>query len=585
MLSGIIGTAGTAVNTAGSNLSIDSDASFAATSGTNIAIGTEAMGGGSLGDCDNNIAVGTTALTNLTTGDYNIAIGSSACEALKSNNANIGIGYKALTSIDSGEHYNIAIGHEAMKNVDDADADYNIAIGFQALEGGGDTKAHNIAIGVLALDSSASAVSNVIAIGSEVMRGDMTGGAANNTVGIGYLALNALTTGAGNVAVGMSAGKAITSGSSNTFVGAYCGDDLQTSNQNTAMGYAALGAVAGGNNTAMGYGAGQGNTGADNTFLGYQAGDVNTGSYNVVVGSGALGGATSVDKTVAIGNQALFSANDDSANGTVAIGWAAGYYSVPTGTAATAGNTIIGYSAGTDTGTDTGLTTGIQTTVVGHQALGSNGGANITGNDNTVMGYRAGYEINSSAHSNTFIGSQAGNTTTTGTENTIVGYNCEAQDGTATNQVVIGNNVTGTADNAVHIGNDSNHLYTAFSSDSWSATSDIRQKKNIKDDTLGLEFIKSLKTKTYSHKSPSEFPKEWRAYNPDDKEPMDGNKVFHSLIAQEVKQSLDDINCTTFDGWSVDSDGRQRISRTSFITPLIKAVQELSQQIEDLKKG
>ena len=92
-----------------------------------------------------------------------------------------------------------------------------------------------------------------------------------------------------------------------------------------------------------------------------------------------------------------------------------------------------------------------------------------------------------------------------------------------------------------------------------------------------------MRTTTYNHKSPSEFPKEWKSYNPDDKEPMDGDKVFHSLIAQEVKQSLDDIGCETFGGWSVDPDGRQRVSRTSFVTPLIKAVQELSAKVEELE--
>ena len=93
-----------------------------------------------------------------------------------------------------------------------------------------------------------------------------------------------------------------------------------------------------------------------------------------------------------------------------------------------------------------------------------------------------------------------------------------------------------------------------------------------------------MRTTTYSHKSPSEFPEEWKAYNPDKTEPMDGDKVFHSLIAQEVKQSLDDIGCETFGGWSVDPDGRQRVSRTSFITPLIKAVQELSAEVKSLKQ-
>ena len=39
MLSGIIGTAGSAVDTSGSNLGIDTDAIFASNTGFNIAIG------------------------------------------------------------------------------------------------------------------------------------------------------------------------------------------------------------------------------------------------------------------------------------------------------------------------------------------------------------------------------------------------------------------------------------------------------------------------------------------------------------------------------------------------------------------
>ena len=88
---------------------------------------------------------------------------------------------------------------------------------------------------------------------------------------------------------------------------------------------------------------------------------------------------------------------------------------------------------------------------------------------------------------------------------------------------------------------------------------------------------------TYKHKSPSEFPKEWTAYNPNDKKPMGGDKTIHGLIAQEVKEALDKQNIDTFAGWSVGDDGRQRISAEKMVFPLIKAVQELSQQIEDLK--
>jgi len=39
----------------------------------------------------------------------------------------------------------------------------------------------------------------------------------------------------------------------------------------------------------------------------------------------------------------------------------------------------------------------------------------------------------------------------------------------------------------------------------------------------------------------------------------------------------------SFGGWSVGDDGRQRVSREMFITPLIKSVQELSEENKQLK--
>ena len=111
----------------------------------------------------------------------------------------------------------------------------------------------------------------------------------------------------------------------------------------------------------------------------------------------------------------------------------------------------------------------------------------------------------------------------------------------------------------------------------------MRQKTAIENDNLGLGFINKLRTVTYKHKSPSEFPKEWTAYNADDKEPMGGDKIIHGMIAQEVKAALDESNADTFGGWSVGDDGRQRISLEKMVLPLIKAVQELSAEVEKLK--
>jgi hypothetical protein len=59
--------------------------------------------------------------------------------------------------------------------------------------------------------------------------------------------------------------------------------------------------------------------------------------------------------------------------------------------------------------------------------------------------------------------------------------------------------------------------------------------------------------------------------------------VIHGFVAQEVKAALDAEGCTTFNGWDQGSDGIQAISREMFISPLVKAVQELAAQVEALQ--
>ena len=86
----------------------------------------------------------------------------------------------------------------------------------------------------------------------------------------------------------------------------------------------------------------------------------------------------------------------------------------------------------------------------------------------------------------------------------------------------------------------------------------------------------------FTFKAPSEYPKEWTSYDKDKTEPRN-NEVQHGLLAQDVKQALDNANVDTFSGWSEDPDGCQRIGESAFVIPLIKAVQELSAQVEELK--
>ena len=61
---------------------------------------------------------------------------------------------------------------------------------------------------------------------------------------------------------------------------------------------------------------------------------------------------------------------------------------------------------------------------------------------------------------------------------------------------------------------------------------------------------------------------------------------MHGFIAQEVKETLDKYGVAdSLEVWAEnEKTGEQRVHEGKLIVPLIKAVQELSQQVEDLKK-
>jgi ribosomal protein S15P/S13E len=147
--------------------------------------------------------------------------------------------------------------------------------------------------------------------------------------------------------------------------------------------------------------------------------------------------------------------------------------------------------------------------------------------------------------------------------------------------MTLGYNVTNTTDNSVFIGAGGNFISNTFTSNAtWSHSSDGRLKENVNDDTLGLSFINDLRPVTYNWKKQKDVDENLR-----DSFEKDTENLQHGMIAQDVKAALDKAGVDTFAGWSVDSNkGIEQISEEMFVFPLIKAVQELSKEIEELKK-
>jgi hypothetical protein len=585
-----------------------------ATGSFNTFLGSEAGKGGTTSapysSGTHNTALGRQALGGFTTGGSNTAIGSQAGNSIKTGTENVFLGANAGYNATGSMSYGVAIGSHAGYQNNNGSVVY---IGrYAGYAGSGAIGGGNIGIGYQALftnrSSDETGMKWNIAIGRAAMSNTTdTLGAAHSNVAIGYTALKNIESGSRNIAIGGyqgggdgGTGEFLKNGDDNTFVGAKAGQGIDSgnihsdknvfigslagNNQNgvdgnvgvgrkallyargnysVAVGYEAGDHATGSYNTFVGGYAGQGGTtsapfssGENNVAVGYQALDgFTTGGTNVAIGSSALGALTTAVENVAIGHEALDSATTNGYNTVIGFNAGKGASNVNY-----TYNVLIGRNAGKKSSGDGGDS--IYNVGVGNDVL-----TGLNGGDKNVA-----------------IGRSAGSSITTGTNNVLLGYDTEPSAVGGVDQIVIGPSLVGTANQRVHIGDDTSHIYNDFNSNAtWTHSSDKRQKKDIEKDTLGLDFINDIEPVTYKHKSPSEFPKEWTSYDVDNTEPMGGDKTIHGLIAQNVKEALDKQGVDTFGGWDKGPDGRQNVSFEAFVLPLINSVKELSSENKELK--
>mgnify|MGYP001199178067 CR=1 FL=1 len=64
---------------------------------------------------------------------------------------------------------------------------------------------------------------------------------------------------------------------------------------------------------------------------------------------------------------------------------------------------------------------------------------------------------------------------------------------------------------------------------------------------------------------------------------MRSDITLHGFIAQEVKAALDTAGVDNHGCWTKENNGIQGVSIEAMVTPLVKAVQELSAKVESLE--
>jgi hypothetical protein len=350
----------------------------------------------------------------------------------------------------------------------------------------------------------------------------------------------------GSVYFGLHSGNSNPSGWENIGIGNNCLVQNTSGYYNVALGTEALTAnTTGSNNIALGNEALKRNTtGVFNVAIGSEAMWYNTtGTFNVVVGGGALESGTTGYYNTAIGAGALSYAN---ANYNTAVGYNSSYENT-SGNA----NTTMGFYA----------------------ALW-----NTVGSGNSNIGYKAAY--NSTGSSNTSLGIYALYTNAAGGSNTALGSYSDVSSASLSNSTAIGYAAVVNASNKVRVGNTS--ITSIGGQVGWSTFSDARIKQNVTQDVPGLTFINALRPVTYNYNVRKEDELLGKRDVTDAEGKYDVEKIkFSGFIAQEVEAAAAQAG---YDFSGIDKSGNLLSLRyAEFVVPIVKSVQELAIQNEELK--
>lgn len=372
----------------------------------------------------------------------------------------------------------------------------------------------NLKLGNSALGSNTTGAGNT-ALGGNALAANTTGGTATTgNTAVGYNALPSNVSGSSNTVVGNDAAKTMTSGDDNTAMGAHALYTLAGGNNNTAIGAGCQYLSQSGEyNTAVGVNSLRENVSASHcTAVGYLALTKCTASTNTAIGDSAAKAVTSGGSNVAMGNDAL----------------------------------LVATTAG-------------QNTAVGVSAMSGGNGSN-----NCAFGYQALF-AGTTATNNTAIGYTAGNGVTSGANNTLIGLGAGGASSPS-------GNVT-TASNQVCIGD--NNVTNAFIKVAWTVTSDARDKSQIEDLDVGLDYILSLRPVKYRMDDRSRYSGE-----------RDGAKADENytigFIAQEMART--ERQLLLENDYVVDTSNPEllRITETRLLPIFVNAIKELKIELAEL---
>ena len=283
-------------------------------------------------------------------------------------------------------------------------------------------------------------------------------------------------------------------------------------------------------------------------FLGGHSGENSVSNIdNTGVGMYALNLNTSGRYNTAIGNHSLYNNTDGEYN--TANGWASLYY-----------------NSGGDDNTANGIASLFNNTI---------------GHFNTANGSHSLYD-NTTGGNNTATGGWALKSNTTGSYNTALGYSAFYSITNLTNATAIGYGSQPPGSNTIRIGNGPVNSIGGYAN--WTNVSDRRFKKQIKENVIGLDFIKKLRPVTYhlDMDAIAQYNKTPDSLRLKDAEELKEKEIQSGFIAQDVEQAALAVG---YDFHGVDKPKSEKdhygLRYAEFVVPLVKGMQEQQKIIEE----
>ena len=146
------------------------------------------------------------------------------------------------------------------------------------------------------------------------------------------------------------------------------------------------------------------------------------------------------------------------------------------------------------------------------------------------------------------------------------------------NNFTVGNVIPFT-NNTYDLGNSTYYFDDIYATNGTIITSDRNLKSNISDSDLGLSFVNSLRPVSYKFNNiPAQIDSSGSILSY-----KTGSRTHYGLVAQELSSSLSSMGKTTLDFAGITTGSSMGLRYTELISPMIKAIQELSDEVNQLK--